>query len=41
VRRAIEAGRLGAPSPVLAYGLGVTAVVVGIAMTVLLLRTID
>jgi putative membrane protein len=40
VRRAIEQGQLGAPSPILAYAIGATATLVGIAMTVLLLGSL-
>jgi putative membrane protein len=40
VRRSIEAGHVGAPSALLAYGLGVTAALLGLGMAVLLLRSI-
>lgn len=40
VRRAIEQGRLGAPSPALAYALGGMATLIGIAMTILLVRSL-
>jgi len=40
IRRAIEAGQVGAPSALLVYAVGTTATLVGLAMTVLLARSL-
>lgn len=40
VRRAIERGDVGAPSPALVYALGITATLIGLAMTILLARAL-
>jgi putative membrane protein len=40
IRRAIERGDVGAPSPAIVYAFGVTASAVGAVMTVLLLRAL-
>jgi putative membrane protein len=40
IRRGIEQGEVGAPSSLLAYAVGATATVVGLAMTALLLRAL-
>lgn len=40
VRRAIERGDVGAPGAALVYAVGATATLVGLAMTVLLARTL-
>jgi len=40
VRRAIERGDVGAPSAVLVYALGITATLIGLAMTVLLVHAL-
>lgn len=39
-RHAIERGDVGAPSATIVYVLGITAALVGLAMTVLLARTL-
>jgi putative membrane protein len=41
VRRAIDRGSLGAPSAALVYTMGGLAVVIGIAMTILLARSVS
>jgi inner membrane protein YidH len=40
VRRAIERGYVGAPHPALVYALGITATLIGLAMTALLARAL-
>jgi putative membrane protein len=40
VRRAIERGDVGAPSAALVYALGITATLIGLAMTVLLAHAV-
>jgi putative membrane protein len=40
IRRAIERGAVGAPNPLIVYAFGATATLVGLAMTVLLLRAL-
>jgi inner membrane protein YidH len=40
IRRAIERGNIGAPSPTLVYALGITATLIGLAMTILLARAL-
>jgi putative membrane protein len=40
IRRAIERGDVGAPSSLVIYAFGTTAVLVGLAMTVLLVRAL-
>jgi putative membrane protein len=41
IRRAIERGELGAPSPTLVYVTGITVTLIGLAMTVLLARALS
>ncbi len=40
VRRAILRGDTGAPNPVMVYGLGIAATLIGVAMVVLLVRSL-
>ena len=40
IRRAIERGDVGAPSPLLVYALGGTVTLIGLAMTILLARAL-
>ncbi|HSO33815.1 MAG TPA: hypothetical protein VLT33_14885, partial [Labilithrix sp.] len=40
IRHAIERGAVGAPSATLVYVIGLTAALVGLAMTILLARTL-